>query len=529
MVAALLGWAPAAQAGHDADSHSPNIRLESRTSLGTPGDIAFWGDFAVVSQFVFDEGGTHGFSVVDISDPARPRELSRFTCPGAGWDISVWRDLVFLSNDDFTPTEDGSCSAPPGGDVYGVKIVSIADPVKPVQVGSVQAPCGGSHTNTVVPDGPDRVVLYTSSLRFSHDVLGGTGCDAIIDVPLADPAAAEVVGALPGDEVEGCHGVTAFLPRRLLAAACIKEVRLYDITDARAPRLISVSANPANNGQHSASFSNDGMSLVTGEESAFYGSSTPACPGGTAAPLGALWFYDVADPATPVLKGYHQLPRGFEAPFAQANGCSAHDFNVIPLRGDQDIVVSAWYSGGLSAVDFTDPAAPREIAHYQPDLDDEARRAHYWSAYWYRDRVFATSDFESTRRSLDVFAIDDPQITGTYRLPNLNPQTQEAPTEAVGPAPVATPTPGPALGSSTEPAPGPSGCAATRARRLRARGRVVRADVLRGQRRVRRLRSRGRTVRLNLRGLRAGTYVVRVLYLDSSRRVRSLRRRVRIC
>jgi len=202
---------------------------------------------------------------------------------------------------------------------------------------------------------------------------------------------------------------------------------------------------------------------------------------------------------------------------------------VIPLRGDQDIVVSAWYSGGLSAVDFTDPAAPREIAHYQPDLDDEARRAHYWSAYWYRDRVFATSDFESTRRSLDVFAIDDPQITGTYRLPNLNPQTQEAPTEAVGPAPVATPTPGPALGSSTEPAPGPSGCAATRARRLRARGRVVRADVLRGQRRVRRLRSRGRTVRLNLRGLRAGTYVVRVLYLDSSRRVRSLRRRVRIC
>lgn len=61
--------------------------------------------------------------------------------------------------------------------------------------------------------------------------------------------------------------------------------------------------------------------------------------------------------------------------------------------------------------------------------NDPARRAFDWSAYWYRGHVYATN-WLSQRPSFDVYAIDDPAIDDTYRLPHLNPQSQEAFAEA---------------------------------------------------------------------------------------------------
>lgn len=536
-LACLVGvMAAPAPAAHDADDHSPNMEQIASVPMGGLGDIAFWGDRAVVSQFVFENGSTDGFSVVDISEPARPREITRFVCTGAGWDVSIWGDLVFLSVDNFTPTEDGSCASPPGDGFAGIKIVSIADPEHPVQVGSVAMPCSGSHTNTVIPDldhrrsgaPAPRLVVYASSLRYSTEP-GMTGCDAIIEMPIGAPEQAQIVGALPGDELQACHDVTAFLPRKLLAAACASELRLYDIADPAAPRLLSTSVNPSNLGQHSAIFSNDGASLVSGEESLFYTGSASGCPGGTRTPIGALWFYDVSDPAAPLVpRGYHQLERGLEAPLPGGNGCSAHDFNVVPTRSDRDVLVTAWYAGGVSAIDFTDLAAPKEIAHYQPDLSDPARRAFYWSAYWYRGHVYASNGFESERQSFDVYRISDPAIGDTYRLPHLNPQTQEPLSEA-------PPAPLPAPGSPQSPGRPPAAddrpacrAAPTRLRVRRAR-RVVRADLLSGRRRVRRLRARGAVVRVDLGRLPAGRYTVRVAYRDRSGRARVLRRRVVAC
>ena len=525
VVAWLCAVAPAA-ATHDADVHSPNVRPVATLPLGHGlTDLAFDGDLAVAGRWAFDGGAADGLSVVDVSQPAVPREIARFVCTGGGWDVSLWDGLAFLSVDSFSPTEDGGCDAPPGGSFMGIKIVSLDDPRRPVSVGAVEMPCSGSHANTVVPAG-DKVYVYAASLRYPYD-LPAAGCDAVIEVPLGDPSKAKVVGSLSGDQVEACHDVAAFLPRKLLVGACQTELRLYDISEPAAPRLLSAIANPAVAFQHSGAFSNDGNTLVMGEENAFYTGGTGACFGGTNSPVqGALWFYDISDPAMPVPRGYHALQRGFETRSPNGSGCSVHDFNVVPTRGDQDVVVTAWYAGGLSAVDFTDPAAPREIAHYQPDMLDPARRSHYWSAYWYRDHVYATNTFETERRSLDVYAIDDPAIGATYRLPRLSPQTQEAPSDSA-PAPPVAEEP---LAPPAAPANPPSSCRPPAGRvRFRGARRVLRAGLYSGARRVRRLKARRDTVRLAVRGLPAGRYVVRVTYRDRKGRRRVAGRRITVC
>lgn len=428
-------------ATHDLGSHSPNTTLVGSVNLGGElADIAFWGNLAVVSQHEVEtgkdaDGATHGFSVVDIAKPTNPVELSRFVCTGGGSDVSVWGDLVFLSVDSEHTTVDESCSSsfsnielchaneaipcrPKGW--HGLKIASIADPAEPVEVGSVSLPCGGSHTNTLVPDVENgRVIIYASAGLTGVEPVGES-CDMIVEVPLGDPAAARVIGTFPHEPNRNCHDMTAFAPRKLLAAACVTDVRVFDIADPAAPRLISVIVQPGV-AQHGAAFSNDGNTLVTGEE------DSVNCHGGTPSSHAAIWFYDITDARVPILRSYKQLERGIGQTSTEvAGGCGSHYFNVVPTRGDRDILVAAWYAGGMNAIDFTDPGAPTEIAYYQPSLTDPTLRAFYWSAYWYRGHVYATNGRMSERDSLDVYRIDDPLVSDTYRLPHLNPQSQEA-------------------------------------------------------------------------------------------------------
>ena len=540
-LAACIAGTIATPAGatHNADVHSANVNEVASVRLGEGlSDVAFWGDLAVVGQFVFEDGSTDGFSVVDISQPERPRPITRFVCAGAGWDVSIWEHLVFLSVDDFTPSADESCAAESGPGFQGIKIVSIEDPAHPRQVGSVPMECSGSHTNTVVPDlGKDRLVLYTASLKYPYNP-PQAGCDHIIEVPLGNPGAAKTVGALPADSAEACHDVAVHVARRLLAGACQTELRLYDIADLVQPRLVSVTPNPPSNVfQHSAAFSNDGMSLVTGEENVFYEGRTAACPGGTGSTSGAVWFYDISNAAAPLMRGYHQLQRGFEPSSPNGAGCSAHNFNVVPIREDRDLLVAAWYSGGMNVIDFTDLTRPAEVAYYQPALGDPARRAHYWAAYFYRGHVWTTNTYNSQRRSLDVYRVDDPQITTAFRLPHLNPQTQEELSEAppTPPASGASP-PGSGAPPSASGAPRARPPAAGRVRcrrkivrvKLPGRARGVRASLARGGRRTK-LRVRRRAVTVNPRRLKAGTHILRVRYRDARGNPRRITRRVRGC
>jgi len=307
--------------------------------------------------------------------------------------------------------------------------VSIADRANPTQIAFVDTDCG-SHTHTLVPDEKNkRLLIYVLSYP-----LGGQGveCNAethrkisVIEVPLSNPTAARVVSTPDVSPAVGCHDVTVFTELDLAAAACITETQMWDISDPVNPKVLSHIANPAINIHHSTTFDWDGTTLVIGDE--LGGAlATPGCVDGNEhLPLGALWFYDVSDPSVPVVRSSYSIPQQELTAF-----CTAHNFNTVPTRSGRDVLVSAWYNGGTTVLDFTDPANVQQLGFY---VAKEPKISASWSSYWYRGYIYTNNFDEDVNslsprsRGLDVFAFADPATSKAFKVNRLNPQTMEPP------------------------------------------------------------------------------------------------------
>lgn len=226
--------------GSEQDVHSENMLLVGNTNdagsyrMGT--DLAFWGDLAVAGNYDFPGG----FRLISIADPTKPTVVGRFACKGPQSDVSVWRDLAFVSVD--SPMNKPGCEGAKTlgqtdplvltGQAYeGIRVVSIADRANPRQVAFVDTDCG-SHTHTLVPDEANkRVLIYVLSYP-----LGGQSakdCNAeshrkisVVEVPLNNPAGAKVLSTPDVSPAIGCHDVTVFVPGKLAGAACLTESQL---------------------------------------------------------------------------------------------------------------------------------------------------------------------------------------------------------------------------------------------------------------------------------------------------------------
>ncbi len=419
------------------DLHSDNMEIVANWDDGgefrAGSDLAFWGDIAVLGQF--DSPG--GFYLMDISDPEDPQQISHFVCPGPQNDVSIWGDLVFMSVDnargadeDHEAHECGADDASQGEirtDQHwsGIRIVDISDPENPEQIRAVRTDCG-SHTHTLVPDlDNDRMLVYVSSYPLrdqSESCRPDHGKISVVEVPLDDPTAAEVVSQPDVRPAVGCHDITVFLETDLAAAACISESQIWDISDPVNPEIISRIHNPSINIHHSSVFSWDGEVLVLGDEMG--GASAAAGCLDREAPSGALWFYDVSDPEDPQPQSYYKIPEQVGSVF-----CTAHQFNVVPLESDKRIMVTGWYNGGVHVLDFTDPTDVQRIGYYM--ARDEPGRASAWAGYWYNGYIYANNFDEGlvppvpNSRGFDVFRIDHPDLEDHITHAHLNPYTQE--------------------------------------------------------------------------------------------------------
>jgi hypothetical protein len=392
-------------------------------------DLAFWGDLAV-------QGSYDGFRLIDISQPTAPRLVADVECRGPQGDVSIWQDLVFVSVDrpqstpgcDSQDAEDvGALALPDEGGWEGIRIFDVSRPSRPRWVASVQTDCG-SHTHTLVPDlANDRLLVYVSSYALRIEPELAPDCEnphghiSVVEVPLGRPDAARVISqphlfdtpvwrlwpGAPEDlqNTAGCHDITIFARRQLAAAACMSEGQVWDVNDPERPTALAHVDLPDVSFWHSSAWSNDGSVAVFGDENL-------AEAGCTDAPLGSLWFYRVGDPAAPQLAGRFSLDR-----YQGSEICSAHMFNVVPGI-ERDLLVAAFYSGGTVVIDFTDPSAPIEVAHFDVGGREPGDQ---WAAYWYRGFIFASDHL----RGLDVFRLDLPEVDGAERLPRLNPQVQE--------------------------------------------------------------------------------------------------------
>jgi hypothetical protein len=98
------------------------------------------------------------------------------------------------------------------------------------------------------------------------------------------------------------------------------------------------------------------------------------------------------------LASYYKMP----APQTDLENCVAHNGSLVPIPG-RDVFVQAWYQGGVSMVDFTDPTHPFEMAYFDRGPLDEVKHGlgGFWSVYWYNGYIYGSE----IARGVDVFRL----------------------------------------------------------------------------------------------------------------------------
>lgn len=411
-------------------------------------------DFAFQGNHLF-QGNFYGINVYDIANPAKPSLLTSLVCPGGQGDVSVYKNLLFMSvempNGRLDCGSQGFPPEPPPAAGHenerhipvaqaerfrGVRIFDISDIKNPKQVAAVQT-CRGSHTHTLVldPNDKDNVYIYVSGTSFVRQPEELAGCSNeapdkdpntslfridVIKVPLAAPQEAKIVssprvfidprtGALNGLNNGGshgkgeekpvdtnqCHDITVYSAIGLAAGACSGNGILLDIKDPAHPKRVDAVNDPNYSYWHSASFSNDGSKVVFTDE--WGGGLGARCRPNDPNKWGADAIFDLKDDKLS-LQSYYKLP----AAQGDTENCVAHNGSLVPVPG-RDIEVQAWYQGGISVMDFTDPQHPFEIAYFDRGPIDPKTLVlgGDWSAYWYNGNIYGSE----IARGLDVFEL----------------------------------------------------------------------------------------------------------------------------
>ena len=430
-------------------------------------DLAFQGNRLFMGNF-------YGMNIYDISDPEKASLLTSIICPGGQGDVSVHKNLMFMSvempngrldcGEQGIPIPAGQTNAPAASKdrFRGVRIFDIADIRNPKQVAAVQT-CRGSHTHTLLvdPDDKENVYIYvsgTSNVRPNEELAGCSGGEPdkdpntarfridIIKVPLAAPQEAKIVSTprIFGDQATGkinelksaathgtgrpaetdqCHDITVYPEMGLAAGACSGNGIILDIRDPANPKRIDAVNDPNYAYWHSASFSNDGKKVVFTDE--WGGGMGARCRENDPNKWGANALFYLENNKLR-FGDYYKL----RAAQGASENCVAHNGSLVPVPG-RDIKVQAWYQGGISVMDFTDPANPMEIAYFDRGPIDPKTlvMGGHWSAYWYNGHIYASE----IARGLDILELtptkdltqNEIDAASAIRFSELNVQQQQ--------------------------------------------------------------------------------------------------------
>jgi hypothetical protein len=425
----------------------------------THSDLAFRGNYVV-------QGNYDGYAIYDISNPRSPVLYDEYVCRGSQSDVSVYQNLIFVSGEATSGRLDcgmqGVQDSVSRERFRGIRIFDATDLKHPKYIASVQT-CRGSHTHTVVEDPNDKnnVYVYISGSAGVRPAAELPGCVdlspdqdpngeqfriEVIQIPLSHPQDAKVItkpgilmalgvaprsnarasqdsaeraqaaaarggagrggaaqagrGAGRGPQVPRgpvqCHDITVYPAVGLAGGACGGYGLLLDIKDPANPKRLYAAADSNMQFWHSATFSNDGSKILFSDE--WGGGSAPRCRKTDKLEWGSDALFTIEN-GKEVFHSYYKMP----AAQTQFENCVAHNGSLIPIPG-RDVMVQAWYQGGLSVMDWTDIDHPKEIAFFdRGPLDTLGAGANggSWSAYWYNG-VIVSSEIA---RGLDIFEL----------------------------------------------------------------------------------------------------------------------------
>lgn len=366
--------------------------------------IAIFGHIAVVPE---DAQFAH---FVDVSDPMHPVEVGKVDSTGRGAAIIAYPTGRLVTAISTTP---------------GFDVIDFTDPTHPETVSQVKASEGG-HKLGIVPGTP---ILYNAGSNGGEAAspinpvgLGPGTCSASVSncvgytsiYDLTDPANPALVQEWHNGL--SCHHIffwnNATQGKYRAICAGIQYTQLWDTTDPKHPSVIvsipvhsGVANGPSNSlsvemFSHSAGLSIDGKVLYVGDESGG-GGLPPGCVAsaslptdGTTAgtPVGATWFYNVADEKNPQLLNYFEAPvqpstYTDTAGNMHSSSCTTHHGRLVPDKEGRDLLAMSYYGDGVILVDFTgvSPSTPpKMIDQYQDDSNT-------WET-WYDNGYLFTGD-----------------------------------------------------------------------------------------------------------------------------------------
>lgn len=390
---------------------SRNMRFLARSDLGGRSDgvqFMLHRGFGYIGHTFSD-----GVSVVDLTDPARPRPVAFIAAPPntRASHLQIHDDLMLVINgaSRYTPqalaASDKDYYARPLADTLGqaernfaagLRVFDVSKPAAPREIGFMPVDGLGLHRIWYV--GGRYAYVSAHFDGFTDHIL------AIVD--MTDPTRPAIVGRwwLPGmwrgggetAEWQGRYALHHALVAGSLAYGAWRDggLTVHDVSDPAKPRLL-VHRNwspPFGGGTHSPLPLPDRDLLLVGDE---------ATQDNGADGVKCVWVFDVRVPANPV--SIATLPRPAEADY-DAKGAKFGPHNLHENRPgsfqSSSLVFATWYNAGVRAFDISDPYQPREVGHFVPPPPE-----HMMDKRPNRPRVIQCCDVHVDRRGL-VYVTD---------------------------------------------------------------------------------------------------------------------------
>jgi len=401
-------------APHQAPSLTKNVTRISHLDLPGAGQVYVAGKYAYVGHITNKEG--LGTSILDVSDPRKPRLLSQVPVGDAhshSHKARVIGDIMIVnveqnmsaigrkadelpklrkqlrdalgrdpSHKELAEKLGVKESDIPGVEAMekapynqgGFKIYDVSDRTKPKLITHHKTHGRGVH----------RFDMDASYAYISTEMPGYIG-NILVIYDIRNPARPEEVSRwwLPGQHLAGGEKPTwpgrqhrlhhtLRVGDRLYAGCWHGGVRIVDVSDIRKPRTIGAYNYHPPFPEPSHTFMGlpkgvDGRQIAIAIDEEDHAHSAEEMAKRRGRPHACLWVFDITDVQNLKPLSIFEVSE-LDSPWSRAapGRFGAHQFQEH-MKGGDTLVYCAWFAGGLRIVDVADPAAPEEVGFYIPE------------------------------------------------------------------------------------------------------------------------------------------------------------------
>ena len=401
-------------APHQAPSLTKNVTRISHLDLPGAGQVYVDGKYACVGHITNKEG--LGTSILDVSDPRKPRLLSQVPVGDAhshSHKARVIGDIMIVnveqnmsaigrkadelpklrkqlrdalgrdpSHKELAEKLGVKESDIPGVEAMekapynqgGFKIYDVSDRTKPKLITHHKTHGRGVH----------RFDMDASYAYISTEMPGYIG-NILVIYDIRNPARPEEVSRwwLPGQHLAGGEKPTwpgrqhrlhhtLRVGDRLYAGCWHGGVRIVDVSDIRKPRTIGAYNYHPPFPEPSHTFMGlpkavDGRQIAIAIDEEDHAHSAEEMAKRRGRPHACLWVFDITDVQNLKPLSIFEVSE-LDSPWSRAapGRFGAHQFQEH-MKGGDTLVYCAWFAGGLRIVDVADPAAPEEVGFYIPE------------------------------------------------------------------------------------------------------------------------------------------------------------------